>query len=71
LGGAGVIVFIMLAAFEGVLVTNLMSNPVMTAISSNWLHLLLFAIVAIAGIVVQLRANRAYEAEVYNRYSEW
>jgi len=68
LGGAGVIVFIMLAAFEGVLLTKILSNPVMTAISNNWLYLLLFAVVAIGGIVVQLRASQAYEVEEYNRY---
>ena len=68
LGGAGVIVFIMLAAFEGVLLTKILSNPVMTAISNNWLYLLLFAVVAIGGIVVQLRASPAYEVEEYNRY---
>ncbi len=71
LGGAGVIIFIMLAAFEGVLITSLLSNPVMTAISNSFWYLLVFAVVAIAGIVVQLRSSQAYEVEEYNRYADY
>ncbi len=69
LGGAGAIVFIMLSAFEGVAVAQLLVNPVMTAITNNFLYLLLFVVVAVAGIFVQLRASRAYEVEAYNRYA--
>jgi hypothetical protein len=68
-GGTGAIIFTLLAGFGGLSPLDLIGNPVMTAISDSFLWLLFFAVVAIAGIVVQVRANRAFEAETYNRWA--
>jgi hypothetical protein len=68
-GGTGAIIFTLLAGFGGLSPLDLIGNPVMAAISDSFLWLLFFVVVAIAGIVIQLRANRAFEAETYNRWA--
>lgn len=69
-GGAGAIIFTLLAATGGVNVADLIGNPVMRAIDNSPLWLLFFLIVAGAGIVFQIRANQNWEIESYNRMAE-
>ena len=69
LGGTGAIIFTLLAMFGNLTPAEMMLNPVMTAISNSFWWLLFYLVLAIAGIVVQLGANRSYELESYNRFS--
>ena len=69
LGGAGAILFTLLAMFGNLTPAQMMLNPVMTAISNSFWWLLFYLVLAIAGIVVQIGANRSYEIESYNRFS--
>ena len=67
-GGTGAIIFTLLAMFGDLTPAELLLNPVMTAISNSFWWLLFFLVLAIAGIVVQIGANRSYELESYNRF---
>ncbi len=70
-GGAGAIIFTLLAATgSGVNIADLIGNPVMRAIDNSPLWLLFFLIVAVAGIVFQIKANQNWEIESYNRMAE-
>ena len=69
LGGTGAIIFTLLAMFANLTPAEMMLNPVITAISNSFWWLLFYLVLAIAGIVVQLGANRSYELESYNRFS--
>jgi len=69
LGGTGAIIFTLLAMFGNLTPAQMMLNPVMTAISNSFWWLLFYLVLAIAGIVVQIGANRSYELESYNRFS--
>jgi hypothetical protein len=69
LGGTGAIIFTLLAMFGNLTPAELLLNPVLTAIQNSFWWLLFFLVLAIAGIVVQIGANRAYEIEAYNRFS--
>ena len=68
-GGTGAIIFTLLAMFGDLTPAELLLNPVLTAISNSFWWLLFFLVLAIAGIVVQIGANRSYELESYNRFS--
>lgn len=67
LGGTAVIIFTLLASFGGLSLEMLVGNPVKTAIDDSFWWLLFAVVVAGAGIFVQLRANRDYDIETYNR----
>jgi hypothetical protein len=69
LGGAGAILFTLLAMFGDLTPAQMMLNPVMTTISNSFWWLLFYLLLAIAGILVQIGANRSYEIESYNRLS--
>ncbi len=66
--GAGVIfgAFVILFAPQ----TALLENPIRVALSQSPLLLITAVVVAIFGIFVQARANRAYTIESYNRWAE-
>lgn len=70
LGGTAAIIFTLLAAFGGLSLADLIGNPVMTAINDSFWWLLFALVVAVAGIVVQIQANRAFEVDTYNRFAE-
>lgn len=69
-GGTGVIIYTLLALFDGAAAVALLENPVRLAIENSFWWLLFFLVVAGLGIVVQIRASRAYVVEDYNRWSE-
>jgi hypothetical protein len=69
--GTGIVIFTILASVGGLTPAELAGSPVLTAIQDSFWWLLFFIVVVGAGIIVQLRANRAYEIESYNRYSAY
>jgi hypothetical protein len=66
--GAGVIfgAFLILFAPHA----TLLENPIKTALGQSPLLMITAIVVAIFGIIVQARANRAYTIESYNRWAE-
>jgi hypothetical protein len=67
LGGTGVIVYTLLAAFGDPSLVELMFAPVLLALQDSFWWLLFFIVVAGTGVYVQLLANKDFEAEAYNR----
>ncbi len=49
---------------------QLLKNPVRLALSASPLLTILFVVLAICAIVFQIRANRSFELELYDRWSE-
>lgn len=68
--GTGMIIYTMLAAFYGVSVVRLVSNPVAVAVDRSWLWFIFFVLVAGTGIYFQWVANRSFEVETYNRVAD-
>lgn len=50
--------------------TRVMESPVRVALDESFLMLVLFIVLAVAGVVVQSRTNRAFELQSYNNWSE-
>jgi hypothetical protein len=69
IGGAGAIIYTLLGGVEGASPLDLVMNPVQLAIQSSFWWLLFFLVVAVAGIVVQIRANQGWEVEQYDRFT--
>lgn len=67
LGGTGVIVYTLLAAFGDPSLVELMFAPVLLALQDSFWWLLFFIVVAGTGVYVQILANKDFEAEAYNR----
>ncbi len=67
MGGTCVVIYTLLALFDSGVAIVLLENPVKTAIDNSFWWLLFFVVLTIAGIVVQIRANREFEIESYNR----
>jgi hypothetical protein len=68
LGGTGAIILTLLGAFGNLTPAQMAGSPVLVAIQNSIWWLVFFVVVAGAGIVAQIRANRAYEIEAYNRW---
>ena len=66
--GAGVVFGTFLMLFYPV--ANFMENPVRLALQASPLLMILFIVLAVAGIVVQYRQNKAFSLESYNRWEE-
>jgi hypothetical protein len=65
IGGAGITLGTLLVGASGLAVANLVENPLRRMLEGSPLLFILFLVTAIAGIVVQLRANRDYTIEAY------
>jgi hypothetical protein len=50
--------------------TTLLANPVRAMLQGSWFLTLLYLVLAIIAIVFQIRVNRSFEIETYNRWSE-
>jgi hypothetical protein len=69
-GGTGVIIYTLLVLFDNTLFIKLLENPVKYALETSFWWLLFFLVLAGFGIVAQIRANRTFEADAYNRLNE-
>ena len=67
--GAGVVVWTILLMFYPA--AQVMASPVKTAIDNNILLLILFLVVAIAGLAAQVRNTRKMELSMYNNWDEY
>ena len=66
-GGTGAIIYTLLALFGDLTAAEMLLRPVSAAIQNSFWWFLFFIAFVVAGIVVQIRANRSYEIESYNR----
>ena len=72
-GGTSMVIYTLLAVASPVKtqLLDLIGSPVKMAIDNSFWWLLFFILMAGAGIVAQIRANRNWEVEEYNRFSEY
>jgi hypothetical protein len=70
IAGTSIIIFILLALFGNFTPAELLVGPVRAALQSSFLWLLFFVGLAMAGIAVQIMANRRYEIVSYNRLAD-
>ncbi len=69
-GGAGVTIATLVAGVGAAELIRVMENPMKTLLDDSPLWMLLFFLMAAAGIVMQIQVNRAVEIESYNRWTE-
>lgn len=69
LGGAAATIGTLVMGVENVQLIALTENPVRTMLDGSFIWTLLFLVMALAGIVAQLGANRHIEIEAYNRFA--
>jgi hypothetical protein len=64
--GAGVIIgtFVLMAYPSA----DVLANPVRFVIANNWFMALLFIVIAVLGVIVQVRSARSYTLVEYNRW---
>lgn len=67
IGGAAVAIGTLSAGLSGVALSQLAENPVQWVMNDSFLWTLLFFVMAIAGIALQIAANRTYTVVAYNR----
>jgi len=65
IGGAGSIVGMLMLGLGGMALAKFFENPIQRMLSDSPLWTILFLVLAVAGIVVQIRATRAWELEPY------
>lgn len=70
IGGAGVTIATLVAGVGTVGLIRIMENPMRTLLDDSPLWMLLFFMMAAAGIVMQIQVNRAMEIESYNRWTQ-
>jgi len=70
IGGAGVTIATLVAGVGTVGLIRIMENPIKTLLDDSPLWMLLFFLMAAAGIVMQIQVNRAVEIETYNRWTD-
>ena len=70
IGGAALAVGTILLGVGGTQLTQLVEHPVRLLWQTSPFMAIVFVLLAVAGIVVQIRANRRFEIETYNRLSE-
>lgn len=70
IGGAALAVGVIMLGVGGVDLVRLVESPVRLLFQTSPFMAIVFVLLAIAGIVVQIRANRRFEIETYNRFAE-
>jgi hypothetical protein len=69
IGGAAIAVGVILLGVGGVDLIRLLESPVRLLFQTSPFMAIVFVILAVAGIVIQVRVNRRFEVETYNRLS--
>ena len=70
IGGAALVVGTILLGVGGVDLLRLAQSPVRLMWQTSPFMAIVFVLLAVAGIVVQIQANRRFEVETYNRFAE-
>lgn len=70
IGGAALVVGTILLGVGGVNLLQLAEHPVRLLWQTSPFMAIVFVLLAAAGIVVQIQANRRFEVETYNRFAE-
>lgn len=70
IGGAAIAVAVMLLGVGGVSLVQLAEHPARLLWQTSPLMAILFVALAVAGIAVQIRANRRFEVQVYNNLAD-
>lgn len=70
IGGAALAVGVILLGVGGIDLVRLAESPLRLLFQTSPFMGIVFALLAIAGIAVQIRANRRFEVETYNRFAE-
>lgn len=66
--GAGLIVATFILGPENVEMARMAENPLGTLFSQYGLYSIVFVLLVVAGVIVQMRVNRTYTIEEYNRW---
>lgn len=66
-GGAAACIGTLSIGLQEISLLQLAENPVQTMLNGSFIWTVLFFVLAIAGIFVQIQANRSWEIEAYNR----
>lgn len=70
IGGTSGVIYTLLVAFGNQNFLQMAAGPVKVALNTSFWWLLFFIVMAAAGVIFQIRANRSYEIDTYNRWSE-
>ncbi len=70
IGGAAIAVGVILLGVGGIDLIRLLESPVRLLFQTSPFMGIVFLLLAVAGIVVKIRANRRFEIETYNRFAE-
>lgn len=70
IGGAALVVGTLLLGVGGVELLRVAESPVRLLWQTSPFLAVVFVLLAVAGIIVQIQANRRFEVETYNRFSE-
>jgi Ni,Fe-hydrogenase I cytochrome b subunit len=65
--GAGIIVGVFLALFGGLPTSELIQNPVASALKNSPFWMIVFIVLGLFAFAAQFAGNRAYELQTYNR----
>jgi hypothetical protein len=69
-GGAAATIGTLVVGVEHVQLMTLAENPMQLILNGSFIWILLFLLMAGAGIVLQIMANRSWQIESYNRWAE-
>ena len=70
IGGAALAVGTIMLGVGGVSLLQLAESPLRLLWQTSPFMAIVFVVLAIAGIAIQIRANRRFEIESYNRFAE-
>ncbi len=69
--GAGIIVATFILGPENVELVRMAENPIGQLFANHWFYSLVFVLLIVGGVIVQMRVNRNYTIEEYNRWESF